>query len=160
MNQEQPFSGKRGLQGCLVAWVCMLVFSLLILPALNDGLRLISNETERVLILIIWLFALCLGGYVAARLGKTTGWTNSLVVGLVAEFFVIARLTKGGPDKDLFDPFLEMMNDPGANWRPLVQLALTFPAAILGGFIWQKTAVQSSGTQESEKASNDERRES
>jgi hypothetical protein len=52
---------------------------------------------------------------------------------------VIARLQRGGPDKDFFDPFLEMMKDPGASWRPLVQLALTIPAAILGGVIWQKT---------------------
>ncbi|MGA2253939.1 MAG: hypothetical protein ABSG53_04695 [Thermoguttaceae bacterium] len=32
-----------------------------------------------------------------------------------------------------------MMNDPGAHWRGLVQLGLTFPAAILGGIIWAKT---------------------
>ncbi len=146
MNQEERFSGKRGLQGCLVTWVCMVVFPLLISGVLTNWLGLISIQTERVLILLIWLLAICLGGYVAARLGKTTGWTNALVVGLLAELFVIARLPTGGPEKDFFDPFREMMKDPGANWRPLVQLALTIPAAILGGLIWEKTGgVQSSG---------------
>ncbi len=102
MNQEERFSGKRGLQGCLVTCACMVVFALSISGVLTSWLGLISIETERVLILLIWLFAICLGGYAAARLGKTTGWTNSLVVGLLAEFFVVARLPRGGPDKDFF----------------------------------------------------------
>jgi hypothetical protein len=82
MSDEKPYSGKRGLQGCLATCVCMAVFPLLISAVLTSWLGLISIETERVLILLIWLLALCLGGYVAARMGKTTGWTNSLVVGL------------------------------------------------------------------------------
>jgi hypothetical protein len=160
MSQEERFSGKRGLQGCLVTWVCMVVFPLLISAVLTSWLGLISIETERVLILLIWLLALCLGGYVAARMGKTTGWTNALVVGLLAEFLVVARLPRGGADKDLFDPFLEMMKDPGANWRPLVQLSLTIPAAILGGVIWEKTGgVQPSGKGQSEAINKSERAE-
>ena len=160
MSQEEQFSVKRGLQGCLVTWAFMAVFAIGISLLLNSWLGLISIETERVLILIIWLFAVCLGGYAAARLGRVTGWTNSLVVGVLAEFFVIARLPKGGPDQDLLGPFIDMLNDPGANWRPLVQVALTIPAAILGGIIWEKTGGQSSGKGESESVSKDERRES
>ena len=62
----------------------MVVFPLLISLVLNSWLGLISVDTERVLILFVWLIAVCLGGYVAARLGRTTGWTNSLVVGVIA----------------------------------------------------------------------------
>src|SRR6185295_15598167 len=139
MNQEERFSGKRGLQGCLVTWACMVVFPLLISAVFTSWLGLISIETERVIIGVMWLLAVGLGGYAAARLGKTTGWNNSLVVGLLAEFFLAARLPRGGADKDFFDPFLEMINDPGAHWRSLAALALTIPAAILGGVIWEKT---------------------
>jgi len=152
MSQEDRFSGKRGLQGCLVTLVCMIVLPVSISAVFTSWLGLISIETERVLILLVWLAAICLGGYVAARLGKTTGWTNSLVVGLLAELFVVSRLPKGGLDKDLFDPFLELVNDPVTNWRPLIQLGLTIPAAILGGFLWEKTGgTQSSSKEESNK---------
>jgi uncharacterized protein involved in cysteine biosynthesis len=143
MSEEKPFQVNRGFQGCLVAFLCMAVFNLSISLVCSDWLGLISGETQRVLDLFIWLFAICLGGYVAARLGKTTGWTNSLVVGLLAEFFVASRLPNEGPDELFVDQLKkmmnEMMNDPGAHWRPLVLLALTIPAAILGGVIWQKT---------------------
>ena len=139
MNQEERFSGKRGLQGCLVTLACMITVPLLISAILTSWLGLISVETERVLILVVWLVAVCLGGYVAARLGKTTGWTNSLVVGLLAAFFVVARLPRGEADKDFLDPFLELLNDPATHWRLLVYLALTIPAAVLGGVLWEKT---------------------
>jgi len=160
MNQEERFSGKRGLQGCLVTWACMVVFPLLISGVLTSWLGVISIETERVLILLIRLLAICLGGYVAARLGKTTGWTNSLVVGVLAEFFVISRLPRGGADKDFLEPFLEMMNDPAAHWRQLVYLVLTIPAAVLGGVIWEKTGGgQPSGKGPSEPTNKPERAE-
>ena len=138
-----------------------MVFAISISAVFTTWLGLISIETERVLILLVWLFAICLGGYVAARLGKTTGWTNSLVVGLLAELFVVSRLPKGGlVDKGFFDPFLEIMNDPGANWRPLVQLALTIPAAILGGLIWENTGgAQPSGKGQSDPTNKPERAE-
>jgi len=143
MSEEKRFDVKRGFQGCLVTWLCMFVFTLSIFIVQNSWLGLISNETERVVVLFAGFFAICLGGYMAARLGKTTGWTNSLVVGLLAEFFVASRLPNEGPDELFVDQLKkmmnEMMNDPGAHWRPLVLLALTIPAAILGGVIWQRT---------------------
>ena len=49
------------------------------------------------------------------------------------------RLPNEGPDEVPLDPLLKMMNDPAAHWQSLVPLALTIPAAILGGVIWQKT---------------------
>ena len=147
MNHEERFNGKRGLQGCLVAWACMVVVSLAISLVLNQWLGLISTETERVLLVFVWLFAVSVGGYVAARLGKTTGWTNSLVVGLLAEFFMFARLPKGPTDLSLWDPVLEMIEDPSTHWPRLVGLGLTIPVAILGGIIWQKTG----GSQVSDK---------
>lgn len=148
MDQEKHFSAKRGIQGCSVTLACMVVFSLLTSGVLIKWLGVISIETERVLILLIWLLAICLGGYVSARLGKTTGWTNSLVVGLLAEFFMIPS---GVGEKDFFEPFLEMMNDPVTHWRQLVIVVLTIPAAVLGGVIWQKTGgVQSDAKGQSE----------
>ncbi|HBI44530.1 MAG TPA: hypothetical protein DDY78_17015 [Planctomycetales bacterium] len=127
----------------------MAVISLSISLVFNRWLGVISNETERVIILVVWLFAVCLGGYVAARLGKTTGWANSLLVGLLAEFLVYSQIPKGGLDQTLLDPFLAIMNDPGAHWRVLVELALTIPVAILGGIIWEKTGgVQSAAKEE------------
>ena len=158
MSEEKRFDVKRGFQGCFVTWACMVVLALSMSLVLNNWLGLISNETERVLILLVWLFAICLGGYVAARLGKTTGWTNSLVVGLLAEIFLVARLPTGTrPDRTFLDPLLELMENPGAHWPRLVALALTIPAAILGGVIWEKTGgVQSSGKQESKDVSKGE----
>jgi hypothetical protein len=149
--------------GFKVVWSAGRAWSfspLLISGVFTRWLGLISIETERVLILLVWLFAICLGGYVAARLGKTTGWTNSLVVGVLAVFFVVARLPRGGADKDFFDPFLEMMKDPVAHWRHLVYLALTIPAAVLGGVIWEKTGGgQRSGKGLSEPTNKPERAE-
>ena len=90
MNTEKRFSVGHGLAGCLVSWLCMAVLILLISLVLFEWLELISYKTERISGVFIWLFAICLGGYFAARLGKTTGWTNSLVVGVFAELFVVA----------------------------------------------------------------------
>ena len=128
MNQEKRFSVERGIAGCLASVICMTVLMLSISLVLNEWLKLISNDTERVIGLFVWIFAICVGGYFAARQGRTTGWTNSLVVGLLAVFFVVARLPTDGADKGYFEPFLDMIKDPGANWRHLAQLALTIPA--------------------------------
>ena len=154
MSEEKRFDVKRGFQGCLVTWACMFVLPLSISLVLNNWLGLISQETERVLILLVWLFAISLGGYVAARLGKTTAWTNSLVVGLLAEIFLVARLPTGTrPDRTFLEPLLELLENPGAHWPRLVALALTIPAAILGGIIWDKTSgAQSAGKAQAEVA--------
>ena len=158
MSQEKRFSGSPVLEGCLVSWVCMFVVMLSISLVLTHWLGLISNETERVVGLFIWLFAICLGGYYAARRGKPTGWINSLAVGVLAELFVFARLGKGTPHRAFLDPLLDIMNDLGAHWPRLVELGLTIPVAILGGFIWEKTGgVQSFGKEESEGVSKAER---
>jgi putative membrane protein (TIGR04086 family) len=160
MIQEERFSGKRGLQGCLVGLVFMVVVPLSISLVLNRWLGPISHETERVVFLVSLLVAVCLGGYVAARLGKNTGWTNSLMVGLIAELVVFSRVLMGRPDQSLFDPLFDIMNDPGAHWRVLVELALTIPVAILGGVIWQKTGgVQSAAKRQSEVVNKAERAE-
>ena len=139
MGLKRLWSEKRGLKGCMVGLVFMVVVPLSISLVLNRWLGLISHETEPVVFLVSLLVAVCLGGYVAARLGKNTGWTNSLMVGLIAELVVFSRALKGRPDQSLFDPLFDIMNDPGAHWLVLVELALTIPVAILGGIIWQKT---------------------
>ena len=150
MSEEKRFSINHGIQGCLVSFLCMFVLVLPISLVLNTWLELISNETERIIKLPVWLFAISVGGYYAARRGKTTGWTNSLVVGLLAEWYLAARLLKG-------TSLLEMMDDAGPNWRRLVALALTIPAAIVGGILWEnRYKRQAPGADESEAASLDE----
>jgi hypothetical protein len=126
----------------------MVVVPLSISLVLNRWLGLISHETERVVFLVSLLVAVCLGGYVAARLGKNTGWTNSLMVGLFAELVVFSRVLKGRPDQTFLDPLFDVVNDPGAHWAVLVELALTIPVAILGGIIWQKTGGVQSAAKE------------
>jgi hypothetical protein len=161
MSQEERFSGNRGLQGCLVGLVFMVVVPLSISLVLNRWLGLISPETEPVVFLVSLLVAVCLGGYVAARLGKNTGWTNSLMVGLIAELVLFSRVLRGGPGQlTLLDPLFDIMNDPGAHWPVLVELALTIPVAILGGIIWQMTGgVQSAAKGQSEVVNKAERAE-
>jgi hypothetical protein len=144
MSQEERYSGKRGLQGCLVGWVIMAVVPLGLSLVFNEWLGLMSNEVERIIIVFIWFLAVSLGGYVAARLGRTTGWTNALIVGLLAEFFLFAQIRKAArldeaTDHGFLAPILDMMKDLGTHWRALVELALTIPIAIIGGLIWQTT---------------------
>jgi len=142
MNQEQRFSGRPVLEGCLVSWVLMFVLMLSISLFFTSWLGVLSSDSERLVGLFVWLLAICLGGYYAARRGQPAGWRNSLAVGVLAELFVFARLTKQHDDivsPTLFGTLFELINDPGANWRPLISLALTIPVAILGGVIWAKT---------------------
>ena len=139
MSEEKRFSVERGVQGCLAAAVILVVVNLFIAFVITKWLGLISIETERVVLAFVWLFAVSFGGYVAARLGNTTGWTNSLFVGLLAEFVIYSKLPKGGANQTFWEPVLELIKDPGKHWPFLAGLGLTIPVAILGGFLWQKT---------------------
>ena len=98
-------TGKRfdvayGARGCLASGVCMLLtLWAIIIPVdllgLNEWLSPFSinhSVNYTILFLLTCLLVLCFGGYHAARLGRTTGWTNSLVVGMFAESFLLARL--------------------------------------------------------------------
>ena len=76
-----------------------------------------------------------LEGYVAARRGRTTGWTNSLVVGVFAEIFVAGELNHD----EISQMLAEITKDPAAHWVALVQLICTIPAALIGGIVWQGT---------------------
>lgn len=98
-------TGKRfdvayGARGCLVTAVFMIVFGLasfaILLPAQLLGrtkwLELIPVNAQQGLVPLMWFLALFFGGYHAARLGRTTGWSNSLIVGIFAESFLFASL--------------------------------------------------------------------
>lgn len=158
MNHEERFNVKRGAQGCLVASAILVVLNLFIAFVITDWLGLISIETEEILLVFVWLFAVCFAGYVAARLGKTTSWTNSLVVGLIAAFVVYTRLPKGGEGQILLDPLLETIKDPATHWLRLVWLGLTIPVAILGGIIWQKTGGSIETQRHKERREGDQKR--
>ena len=139
MVQSERFSVKHGIEGCLVTVILNSMLMLSISLVLNVWLNLISSDTERTIGVFIWLFGIGVGGYVAARQGRSTGWSNSLVVGVPALLYVAARLPNGGPLQTYWAPFLEIMNDPGAHWRVLAAMVLSLPVAVLGGIAWQKT---------------------
>jgi hypothetical protein len=152
MREEKRFSVNQGAKGCLTAMVFLFVVQITISLVFNTWLGLMSTETEKGVMAVLWLCGVCLGGYFAARFGKTTGWTNSLVVGLIAEFVVYNQVPKGSPEQSVVDPLLDLMKDPSGHWRILVALALTMPAAILGGVLWENTGgVLPVATEESEK---------
>jgi len=159
MSPEKHFSGGPVLVGCLLSGACIVVLMLSISLVFTNWLALISNETEQVVQLFIWCFAVCLGGYYAARRGKPTGWINSLAVGVLAELYVLAPLLEGKPGRGgLAGSLLDIINDPGAHWRRLLLLGLTIPVAILGGVIWEKTrGLQSATKEQSEQVSKAER---
>jgi hypothetical protein len=138
MSKEKRFDIGRGLQGCLVSgmcWLAMLWFvACCLLPLLerSELFAEIFNKAAPVLLVVGWLFAICLGGYYAARQGKTTGWTNSLVVGLLAEcYLVVPRLVETS--------FPKMLVKPIPDSEQLKFLALTIPAALVGGIVSEKT---------------------
>jgi hypothetical protein len=154
MGKEKRFSVGHGIEGCLVSCLCQLVLVFTISLVLTQWLELISGETERIIKLPVWLFAVWYGGYFAARRGRTTGWTNSLVVGVLAEVYLAARIQKR-------TSLLEMMDDPGSNWLPFAALGLTIPAAIMGGIVWEKTCKldEAGGYEQSEPPSEPEAQE-
>ena len=123
-------TGKRfdvayGARGCLVTWLCMIAFGVaILLPAELLGLlELIPVSAQQRLVPLMWFPALCFGGYYAAQLGRTTGWTNSLIVGMFAESFLLANLLDKliKPDWPEFtpSPLLAIFEKPLAYWGRL-----------------------------------------
>jgi hypothetical protein len=152
-------TGKRfdvadGGRGCLVTHAFgFFGIAILLSAELLGLLKLTQVIVQERLGPVMWSAALCFGGYVAARLGRTTGWTNSLVVGLFAVIFLLARLLDQLIEPDwplekplaywgrlpgrLFDHLIEMLQEPLVHWVQLAALVLAIPAAVLGGFLWQ-----------------------
>jgi hypothetical protein len=158
MNDEKRYSTRHGVQGCLVAMMFISLVSFSISLVFTTWLGLMSIQTERRVMVVVWLLGASLGGYAAARFGKTTGWTNSLIVGLIAEFLIYAQVPKGSPDQTMLDPLLDLVKSPNGHWRVLAALALTIPAAIFGGVIWEYSGgAPSSAKEESEKLTNERR---
>ena len=110
MNDEKSFSVNRGCEGCLVSVICLMLFVPCIF-AFTEWLKLLPRNVEEIIFACMWLFALGLGGYWAARRGRTTGWTNSLVVGIFAQLFVVGQLTDFGEGR-LLERLSEMVADP------------------------------------------------
>ena len=163
-------TGKRfdvayGARGCLVTGLCIIAFVVAILLAellgLSKWLGLHLVNSQQRLVPLMWFPALCFGGYYAAQLGRTTGWTNSLVVGLFAESFLLAGLLDklikpdfgnaigipmfekplaywGRLPGRLFDHLIEMLQEPLVHWE-LAGLFYAIPVAVLGGVVWQRS---------------------
>ena len=160
-------TGKRfdvayGARGCLVTGLCIIALGVaILLPAELLGLLELIPVSSQLLGQLMWFAALCFGGYYAAQLGRTTGWTNSLIVGMFAESFLLANLLDKliKPDWPEFTPFLaifekplaywgrlpgrlsdeliEMLKEPLVHWVQLAGLFFAIPVAVLGGVLWQ-----------------------
>ena len=161
-------TGKRfdvayGAGGCLASGVCILLGTAVLMSLF--GLDLIPVKAQNGLGLLMGFLCLSLGGYIAARLGRTTGWTNSLIVGIFFVIFLLAMLLDKIIEPDfgltyifsekliaiyekpwaywgrlpgrLFDQLIEMLQEPLTNWEQLAGLVFAIPAAVLGGFLWQ-----------------------
>jgi hypothetical protein len=167
-------TGKRfdvayGARGCLASGVCILLGVAVLMASFSLGLTnwldLIPVKAKNGLGMLMWFLCLCLGGYVAARLGRTTGWTNSLIVGIFYVIFLLTMLLDNLIKPDwpeftpnpllpifekplaywgrlpvrLFDHLIEMLQEPLTNWGQLAGLFFAIPAAVLGGFLWQRS---------------------
>ena len=138
-HEEKRFDVGHGCVGCLVASVCIFLFPFALMAIPAKWHDFLSVDVRRGVLVLMWFFAVCLGGHVAARRGRTTGWTNSLVVGVFAEILIAARLLSRFDDQFFSDAFVKIINDPEAYWVPLVGLVFTIPAALVGGLVWQRS---------------------
>ena len=125
------------LHGCLVSWLSIAAVTFLIFFTLSSLDADPSADVEKAIQLALWLLGIAIGGYVAARRSKNDGNRVALYVGLLATIFVVARLPH--PEKKNFaDGLFTVLKDPAANWRHIVGLTFTVPAALLGGLIAQR----------------------
>ncbi len=90
-TEEKPFSLNRGCEGCLAAFIALLALAFAVSYLLAKFLKLIDPSQEANAVYFVWLVALAIGGYVAARRGKTTGGSNALVVGVFAQLLIVGQ---------------------------------------------------------------------
>jgi hypothetical protein len=122
------------IHGCLASWLCMVAGTFLIFFVLTKLAPDPSADVQNAIQLVLWLFGIAIGGFVAARRSRNDSYKAPLYVGLLATFFVAARL----PHQDhgaATDALVAVLKNPPANWRHIVGLTLTVPAALLGGLI-------------------------
>lgn len=131
---EKPFSLNRGCEGCLAAWLVMFALMLVVSFVLARALQWIDPAQERTIVYFNWLIGLVVGGYVAARRGRTTGWSNSLVVGVFAQLVLVGQLTDGAGMGE-WEKFQDLLDSPKTEWPKLMAIVLTIPAALLGGYV-------------------------
>jgi hypothetical protein len=98
-------------------------------------LALVAPEGQWRLVYFNWLIGIAVGGYVAARRGKTTGWSNSLLVGVFAQLVIVAQVID---ERDLLAGLRELLIDPSESWPKLMAILLTIPAALAGGLAWSR----------------------
>ncbi|MCM2372326.1 YrzE family protein [Aporhodopirellula aestuarii] len=145
-TEERPYSLNRGCEGCLAAWIVMFALMMFVAFVLGKMLGWIDVEGQQTLGYLNWLIGIAVGGYVAGRRGKTTGWSNSLLVGIFAQIMIVAQIID---PKDMFAGLHELLADPSDSWPKLTAIILTIPAALAGGLIWSQSQ-ESEGSQGSE----------
>lgn len=129
MRNDKRYNVKVGAAGCFVGVVISTVVTIVFALVFTTWLGWVTVETERVVALVVWLASIGFGGYWAARWSKSTAWPNSLTAGLLAEWYVAARILNE-------TTLVALLDEPGPNWRRLMALALTVPVALIGGLIW------------------------
>jgi hypothetical protein len=123
------------LHGCLASFGVMFIAMLLVSLVFTEWLGWLTGDGEKTVTIGVWLVAICVGGYVATRRSKTEGFKAAFLVGALAMLYVLSRLPEPH-DGALFAEQLEhVVLNPGANWRHIVALIFTLPAAVSGGMI-------------------------
>jgi len=130
---------RNGVFGCAVSVVFLLIFSIVWLLCLKDVVPAAAISSLK---LLSWFFALGLGGYAAVwkrKLTMNANWTSALVVGLLAELYLLANLPASPKTnaitlvERISDRVSELVSNPAIHWIMIIMLALSIPAAILGG---------------------------
>ncbi len=132
--EERPYSLNRGCEGCLAAWLMLVAFMVLV-SFVHANFGWLDPEYQSLLFYFEWLLATAVGGYVAARRGKKTGWTNSLLVGIFAQFVIVGQVVD---KQDMLAALSDLLVDPSESWPKLMAILLTIPAAVAGGLAWSR----------------------
>lgn len=140
-SAERPFSVNRGCEGCLASLLFLFVCGLILVSGILQALQidhvldLLTLGQRRGVLSGIWAIAMGVGGYVAARRGRTTGWSNALVVGIFGLLFALGQLET---NVGLGETLERAWREPGAHWPQLSAVVVTLPSALLGGLLWSR----------------------
>ena len=102
---------------------------------IHHWLDALSLGQRRGMLSGMWVIAMIVGGYVAARRGRTTGWSNALVVGIFGLLFALGQL---GENVRLAEVLERAWREPGAHWSQPASIVVTVPAAVQGGLMWSR----------------------
>jgi hypothetical protein len=138
LQLDKNVSTDHVVHGCFVSFVVMTLSMLLASLIFAEWLGWWTAEGEKALSLGVWLIAICLGGYVAARRSQQSGFHSfrtALWVGALATLLVLVKLPEPRQGADFIDQLTNVVLHPVAQWRHSLRLLLTIPAALFGWLI-------------------------